>query len=408
MKIKKYKKWLVYIGGFMLLTSFFYVLTDDKRKELKQTILGIDNYRISLKDSVVAGTKLSLQLPNFSCFLFVTSSWGCRLLTPQKEFVQLPDSLLQEAGLQRYTVFCDGKEIASKNVQILPLVSAEPLEVYVGSKSIPADGGVHWAMVTSIPADKFHNLTNDNTPVVFQMHRPNESQQISEVATQNGVAYHKIYSQTKVGKTIIGTLAMAAVGKEKELLEVPNTPISFQITADQKYLFADARQFFKVRTEKIKDAFGNTIADGTLVTFKIVDIGKAIRILTAYTIGGVAELAVQNPSLEGSIELIAMVYGNIKSNKLAFYFKKSVDDFEAVYQAKEQSLKVGPLIGPLNQYVADGAEVEVEIRPKRHLRKGAVKNGYALVDISDLPTGKYELNIRFGGIQKEFKLNLRK
>jgi hypothetical protein len=408
MKLKKNIKWLVLLAGLILLIKAFFVL---KNKDTQNSPEAQQNekYYLAIEDSLMAGSKNELRLPNSACYLFVNSSWGCRLLIPDKSgIVPLPDSLLQEAGLQQFSVFCDSKKIATKTIKILPLPPTEPLETYVGSKSIPADGGLHWAMVTSIPADKFQNLSTENTPVKFQFHRPNESREIVEKFTKNGIAYHKIYSQTKVGKTIIGASSLKAIGKEKELLEVPNSPTSFEISANQKYLYADARQFFKLQTDKIKDAFGNTVADGTLVTFKIIDPDNSSRILTGYTLGGVAGAVVQNPSIEGTIAVKAMIYGNVESNKISLLFKKTVLDFDAIYQTEEQNLKIGPLKGALGQYVSDGAEAEVIIQPLGITRKGVVKNGYATVELSDIKSGNYEFKIRFGGIDKKFKLSLRK
>ncbi len=285
----------------------------------------------------------------------------------------------------------------------MPAAAAEPLEVFLGSKSITADIGQHWAMITAIPVDSLRNPVEAGTSVEFDLFRPDGSVQKKSTQTSNLVAYEKIYSGSKVGKTIVGSKSGSAVGQEKVLLEEPGYPVKFSIKPVKVYPYADSRQFFTVESSEITDEFGNKVADGTLITYAIRDADGSQRQLTAYSIDGRAKLAVKNPEVVGSLYIVGTVFGDAGSNTLNVNFKQLISEITIKFDAKNQQLIVGPLVGPLGQYVPDGSEVKVEFRPIGLKKTAVVIEGKAKIKTSELPKGVYDITFKFGGVEKTIK-----
>lgn len=359
-------------------------------------------YQFNLPDSLYAGSKLSIKLPKNTpdCQLLLNSSWGTWWLNLSKNEFNIPDSLMMQSGLLDLSLFCNKNLIAETQIFIKPLQAYEPLETFMGSKSITADGGEHWAMITAIPTDKFINPVNDNTPVHFGFKRPNGTSEAYDIPTKNLISYKKIYSQQKIGKTIVTIKAANAAGKEKEVLEIPGYPTSFNIEYDELYLYADARQYFKLKTSIIKDKFENIVNNGTLVSINIKDTDGSHRQFTSYTIGGIARLMIQNPKKAGTMQISANIYGDVVSNQLSIQFEEAIKDFKVSYNKQTEELKIGPLVGAMNQYVPDGAEVEVILNSTQKHFKVLATEGYAKLSLKEEKHPIGEMTIKFADFEK--------
>jgi hypothetical protein len=365
-------------------------------------------FQFNLPDSLFAGSKLSIKLPQNTpnCQLLLNSSWGTWWLDLSKYEFNIPDSVMMQSGLLDISLFYDKNLIAEAQIFIKPLQPNEPLETFLGSKSIIADGGEHWSMITAIPTDKFINPVYEITPVHFSFKRPNGTSEDYDIPTKHLVSFKKIYSQQKVGKTIISIKAANAAGKEKELLEISGYPRPFNIENDELYLYADARQYFKLKTGIIKDKFENVVSNGTLVSINIKDTDGSNRQLTSYTIGGIARLMVQNPNKAGTMQISANIYGDVESNQLNIKFQETIKDFKISYNKQTEVLKIGPLIGAMGQYIADGAEVEVILNPRQENLKALVIEGYAKLNLKQEQHPIGQMTIRFAGIEKRINIQL--
>ncbi|WP_341227099.1 hypothetical protein [uncultured Arcticibacterium sp.] len=410
---KKLKIATVSIASFLLLVLCYLFVVDRGEPVEVSTLVPNEIKDFRFPDSISVGTKLKYEadFDASNCHLLVSTSWGNYVVEPQQEnskwIFAIEDSLTQTAGAYILDLACEGRLLKSKQMQVFSGLPAEPLEAFVGSKSIEADNGEHWAMILAIPTDTFDNLTADKTPVNFSLHRPDERVEKLNKNTEHGVAYHKIYSKSKVGKTIIGVRAGAATAKEKELLEMPGFPVNFNIYAERVYSFADKRQNFHLKTSVIKDKYGNIVADGTLLNIDVTDSDNSKRILTSYTMDGVAELDIQNPSLAGKILINGSIYGDAKSNELELSFKKYLAKLPVRFSAEEKAVIVGPLVGPLKQYMSDGAEIEMYIESLDMLKIGVVKNGYAKIDLTDMKAGNYKGLVSSGGLESEVDIKLK-
>jgi hypothetical protein len=352
--------------------------------------------------TIEAGKEFAIDVPKGE-HVSVVTSWGSYFLpiiskSKESHVVIIPSSINRQAG--RMTIkFFDGTP--DREIEIKPRLAAEPLESYIGEKSIVADGGQDWAMLTVIPQDEFFNLTKSGTGVDFKMVRPNGNLYAQGINTKYGVAFSKIFSEKKVGKTIIAVNTNGIAAKEKELLEIAGPPVDFKIQAIGIYPYADSRQYFQMESSEILDRFGNHVANGTLVQFSVSDANGSSRILNAYTISGKGILNINNPTNEGRMQVQASIGDYAKSNIVGYDFKRHIQKMDVKFEGK--NIIVGPVIGRFGQYASDGTEVVLEDLETGFTITKYVKKGYARFSIEGMNTKSYALQITCGGFVKTLK-----
>ncbi|SOE21717.1 hypothetical protein SAMN06298216_2173 [Spirosomataceae bacterium TFI 002] len=370
---------------------------------MKEPPIGVNISIDTLVDGTIeAGKDFAVAVPKGK-HVSVVTSWGSYFLpiisnSEESHVVIIPSSINRQAG--RMTIkFFDGTPDCE--IEIKPGLAVEPLETYVGEKSIVADGGEDWAMLTVIPQDEFFNLTKSGTGVDFKMVRPNGKLYAQSISTNYGVAFSKIFSERKVGKTIIAVNTNGIAAKEKELLEIAGPPVDFKIEAIGIYPYADSRQYFQMESSEILDRFGNQVANGTLVQFSVSDANGSSRILNAYTISGKAILNINNPSNEGRLQVQASIGDYAKSNIVGYDFRRHIQKMDANFEGKY--IVVGPVIGRFGQYATDGTEVVLEDLETGFTLTKYVKKGYARFSTEGMNTKSYALQITCGGFVKTLK-----
>ncbi|NBB20164.1 hypothetical protein GVN20_12440 [Runella sp. CRIBMP] len=281
------------------------------------------DFKLLGPDSVTVGQKFTIRLmgkeklSNSPIYLMRHATWGTTIDTfDPGQTITMVDTL---TGWVSAEVLYEGIKISQKAYHVLPMGATMPLDTYLGSKSVIANGQ-DWAMLTAIPTDTFGNLVQAQTPVRFELVRPSDFVENKQAFTKHGVAYQIITAQTKAGKTLGYVSVDRVKSKEKELLEVADYPIDFRIWAEDTTPFADGRQTFKIKTDVLKDRFGNTVPDGTLVLFECQDANNTLRHLNGYTLEGIATIFVQNPISAGSLRIRASVNGGGKSNLFTVTF----------------------------------------------------------------------------------------
>lgn len=303
------RNWFVHIAIIFLLCC------QCTTKQTHEAVLA--DFELLGPDSVMAGQKFTIRLmgkeklSNLPIYLMRHTTWGTTINTfGTDQTITMVDTL---TGWVSAEVLYEGIKISQKAYHVLPMGATMPLDTYLGSKSVIANGQ-DWAMLTAIPTDTFGNLVQAQTPVRFELVRPSDFVENKQAFTKHGVAYQIITAQTKAGKTLGYVSVDRVKSKEKELLEVADYPIDFRIWAEDTTPFADGRQTFKVKTDVLKDRFGNTVPDGTLVLFECQDANNTLRQLNGYTLEGIATIVVQNPVSAGSLSIRASVNGGGKSN----------------------------------------------------------------------------------------------
>ena len=337
------------------------------------------------------------------------NSWGMDVLKKEIKTslvrLNISKKFTRSSGILTIKVCYLGKELVTKTLEVLPKKAAEPLDTYLGAKSIIADGK-DWAMITAIPTDTFGNPVKDNTPITYELLRTNGEQQEIASKTEHLVSFQKITSLTKAGKTFVGVSLNGVASREKELLEVADFPVNFTIKADSHSIYADDHQFFKIKTSVLRDIHSNIMPEGTAVSFLCQEPSGKKRLLNSYTIEGIAELSIQNPRQAGTLEIVASVYGGGKSNTLLLDFISPIDHINVRYEAYHNLLNVGPLIAQLNQLVPNGTQVSLVFENKQYNTiTQEVVDGHVYFDFTDFPVGIYPVTIVVHGVGKKFVIN---
>ena len=287
-------------------------------------------------------------------------------------------------------------------MEVLPLESYGILASYIGSKSITADQGIHWSMLSVLPVDTYKNMVDDGTPIDIQATRPNGSYQEVKPLTKNGIAYLRINSQSTTGKTFLASSTTHSDSKEKELLELPNIPNSFSLFTNTKLLVADGRQYFKVTTSDILDKFGNQVSDGVLLRFIVVDQDGLQSIYRSFVMDGKASVNLKNPAKKGNIKVYAVVDNVLKSESISLNVQPYVSDFKLSFIAKNFALNIGPVLAKMGQYVSDGTEVKIYQNKKNNEYTTFLKDGVATFDLFKKSEIGDTLTVEIGGVSKEF------
>ncbi len=403
--IKAIRKYITYIVfAIVSILAVLYILSKDEGV-VEQPRISANVGHLNIPDTLIAGSHYCFTSKG-SCDIIIKQSWGVTVLHQSaNDEICLADSLISTSGLYEVVRICDGQVVNSKVFTVIPRAPFGPLETYVGSKSITADGGKHWAMITAIPVDSLDNPTSDRTEVVINLSRPSGQVVKLNQVTENFITFYKIYSGYKTGKTIIGARASTSISQEKEILEEPGYPSDFTISSHNVFPFADSRQYFQVKTTLIKDIYGNIVKDGTLIDYVVFDEDGTMRQLHAYTISGVAILNVQNPMLQGEVRIQASVYGDVLSNSISVYFSANIEEIPIYYSVEDDEIIVGPLVGRLGQYLNDGKLLEFNNETTDELSELVIMDGHTSYDCQFLDKGDYSTIVSVGGLKREFKFS---
>jgi len=291
------------------------------------------------------------------------------------------------------------------HVAIMPGPAVDPVTPLVGGRSIIADGE-HWSIAVAVPFDSYGNPLADTTPVEFRTLHPGERLETRVVPISGLLAWQRIFSSKRAGRALVSVRVEDAYGPEATFAETPGWPTRFGLSASPTSLPADGRRLLTLRTDVIRDAFGNPMLDGTLVTFVVETPEGAPRLIPAYTIDGAAEAQLQAAAQPGSVTVRATLYG-VESDPLSITFTPgpAVGVFPTAAYVNGRdgivALEVGPLLGPLGQFVPEGVPVHFVVTGPDHVVRtadGVAAQGYARAELrlADLPSGPYTVEAQLG------------
>ncbi len=325
-------------------------------------------------------------------------------LTRGRGGVVIPSSDTRQSGTATL-IATAGRARASKSVELEPRPPVDPIVAFVGARSIIADGG-HWCMAVVIPLDELGNVVAEGTTVELSVvHPDNVLEQIRTQVLQQ-LAWVRIYSGTLAGRSIVTASSGGMHGPEATFEEVPGWPVPFAIRASAVGTPADGRQLVTLRTDIVKDENGNPMLDGTLITFMSRAESGGSRFIPTYTIDGIAKASLQAPQSPMTLSVGAGTYGTAsRLIPLDFESGPAVGAFPvqiSVDRAVQSfSMRAGPLLGLLHQFVPDGLSVSGELTNAlgQRLRINAVSDGgYArgFVRLRTLEPGDYNLDVELG------------
>ena len=179
--------------------------------------------------------------------------------------VAMDSDQLEHAG--RYTaVLCASDGCSSADFVVSP-AAPNRLSFLVHPSRVPVDSPNRISAVAFV-YDNFHNLVLKPERVTFSI-LPKDGKEVSATRnSENGVAWVRLSSAKKEGATKLG----AAIGHSNEIRVVQ------QVAADACNLRIKAsrpKRNFLVETDPVRDCSGNSVPDGTVVSFtKVDDTGK--------------------------------------------------------------------------------------------------------------------------------------
>lgn len=404
-------------GRFPHLLFVFFLLLAGCHSEspsLAEQIVLDGTLPLTAPETAVVGTPVEVLVgpvaaPNdVPVFLTLIGSYGNQVLRTTfqngQAWFQLPAEATRRAGAAKIMV-TSGNARGEATIQLLPDTAVSPVTPLVGARSIIADGA-HWSMAVVIPFDQFGNPVAEGTNVSLKSLHPNDELRQYDSPITHLLAWERIYSTTQAGRTVISASVGEAYGMEAALLEIAGWPVPFDLFAEPAHVPADGFQLVTLRSAAIVDAQGNQMPDGTLVNFVVTGPESVRYVLPAYTLDGVAETVMQAPSVPGSYQVQAALYG-MQSHPLQLDFAPgpAIGAIPAEIAIEQEAgallLTVGPIVGSLNQFVADGTLVEFEITgPDGRIQtETAVTDaGFASLSLrlAQLAAGRHQVSINAG------------
>ncbi len=389
------------------------------KEEVTQSALPPNALRIITPAQIAAGEPLSItvlaepNITNTPILLIAQGSFGAypQRLPPQNGRADFQLSFDQTRMAGTVTLFARAGTVeTSTDVEIVPGIASDPVLPLVGPRSIVADGA-HWTMVVTTPRDQYLNPVAENSLVSLRIQHPVKpaaepasTLELAETRTQHLLSWKRIYSRTLAGESFLSASSGNAHSPERSFLEVPGIPVPFALSADRMILPADGRQLVRIRSELIKDRYGNILLDGSsALVLAQMKTGEQ-RSVPTQIIDGRMDLMLQAPKTVGEMTLQAWIAG-ISSQPLVLNFTPgpAVEPIPVAVTitTEEVQLLIGPLVGDLNQFIPDGSEVTAQISAP----DGTVREVTAIADFGyttlilrriTLASGHYRVSVQAG------------
>jgi hypothetical protein len=318
------------------------------------------NFEAGNEIRLVFSTQSKSAKPN----LFIVHNYGKTLLNGKNNngkisFI-IPDFYAKKAGVISWFLIQNEKKCLKGTFEIFPNDKTETkIENYLGPPSILA-GGSEYTMMVTIPTDSYDNPKRTNTTAIIK-HQFLESITVDLLKTKDFIAWKNIYSPNKSGKLLVSTQCDSIAVKEIETEVYPNIATNFTIAFARNHQFADGNQITDLSTSLIKDAYGNTVSDGTLVCFIIRTKNNYVLKTFGTTIKGIASAKILHPDHQETYTIKGYVTGIAESNVITIHYKPIISDFIYNFSNKNRVLTVGPLKSFMNQTVPDGIKVLLKI-----------------------------------------------
>lgn len=341
--------------------------------------------------------------------LVLSGTYGSIVITPElldnKPLFVIPSFFTKHAGVVTYHLVRKQQSIQQGTFNLLPATeNLGAVETYLGPRSIVANVR-DYTMLVSIPTDTLDNMLPDSTQVVLKSQFKN-SMTTTDHYLFNGFAWKRIFSPLKTGRLSTGSTLEDRSSKELIVDIFPDTAQGFSITTERNHDYADGNEIITFQTTQIKDAHGNVMTDGTLVTFYIKDSDGAQWQTNASTVNGYAFAKALHPQSSSTWQVVAAITGIAQSQEITQDFKSIVKEIPLRTDRNRQVI-VGPLTSYLGQLVQDGIDVSLDINGISHetlTRKGEAS---FLLKKEAYPKGAYTITIETLGLEttKNIKLD---
>ena len=321
---------------------------------------------LNAENEYIAGETIQLNFNNIDedCKLYLHHSYSKTILKPEivenKGIFSLPEFLSSKSGIVNWVLLKDGEQKRIGSFEILPKVASKTvIESYFGPRSIQA-GDRDYSMLVVVPMDAMDNPLPDSTRVMLHKQFYEEIDSV-EIFTDKLMAWKNIMAYRKAGNINISSRVLGVNSIELTTNVLPSNATDFQISSFRNHDFADGNQIAEFTTSEIKDEWGNTISDGTLVSFYIENEAATILSTRGSSIEGVATAKIIHPDHPDTWKIKAYITGLAESNTIEISFRQALKDFEVEFYNKNRTIKVGPLQSFMQQLIPDGALVKLHI-----------------------------------------------
>ena len=343
-----------------------------RKKEERTTIIQLGTAEILFdKKEIIAGDKIKdikVKIKGFAkttpLKLLITGKWGMKVLESvieeDKASFDFENIKFEERGEIEFILTAEQKVLDRHSLEILPLTGDSLVESYLGPKTIFV-GGEEKTMLTNVTTDKFGNPIKDGSTVDYSIRFPGEAAYSKAVKTEDLISFVQLNSKEEIGKIIIGANSNKASIREQEVRVIPGYATEFGIEIVEWFPYADSRQTVRLRSDVIRDKFGNVIADGSAISFVVEQDDKIINQYKSFTVGGIANVYIENPPIETSWDIYAKTDNQNVSNVLSLDYKSNIESVAFDYDRRNHSISVGPITSELGQFVNDGTEISLTI-----------------------------------------------
>ena len=349
-----------------VLTMALIITTGDIAAEM--AMVDADNQAFVVVDSLMvpevidAGQMVTIEAQTASsagaAVVIVHSAYGqMRFEMPVADgegHLMLPAAVTQHAGI---VTVVSGDQV--ETMEIRPGEVTTLVAPLVGPRTIVANGADETLAVV-LPTDRFGNQVADGTDTNIMWEQPGGVAMTASPETADGMAWALIPSGEVAGPTTVRATADAdgtVRGSAVRIDEVPGTVRDITLTAIETTVLADGRSVVALHTGELSDAFGNTLADGTIAHF-IFDGPSGRGTLTRTVQNGAVHIELSAPTTPGRLTGYVEIHG-IASNEIAIEYATAIASFDARLEfiGEEAVLRVDNALDPSGAFVADGTEV---------------------------------------------------
>jgi len=372
---------------------------------------------LEIRESYVAGESIKIRFgyeQSSEAVLLVNNAYGMTVLEPQisanEISFELPKAFNENAGSYAWELVENQKTVSSGRFTITPnSVERTYLETYLGPRSISA-GNDDFTMMVVSPTDRYDNPVLSGTEVLIK-NQFEDKIESTMLKTNTLVAWQRINAREKSGRLLITASCNTTNSKELTSIIFPANGTDFNIDFKRNHSYADGNQIITFSTSKIADEYGNTISDGTLVSFLVTDTsGNQLRTMGT-TLDGVAEARLLHPNQKETWSVKSYITGAAQSNAIPIPFESAVKDFEIILSEEKRTVTIGPIKSFMGQLIPDGMPIQLEIfrngapiETKTSTSKSGI--GRFILTSEFFPEGNYTLEATVSAITKTQHLRL--
>ena len=317
----------------------------------------------------------------------------------------IPQSYTQQAGTVSWKLVSEQQVVDQGTLTIEPdMKNLGEVATYLGPRSITANPR-DYTMLVSVPTDHYDNLLTENTPVTLKTQYQGTINTTTYALT-HGIVWQRIPVPLQAGRLSTSASVDSQSGKELVADIFPDLATPFTIQTSRVHSYADGNEQLTIQTSQIKDAYGNIVDDGTLITFQIENEQQQFWQTVGTTVNGYAFAKALHPETPVEWRIKAVIEGITESPEIAITFTSILSDFTVTQRNRE--LSVGPLTSYLGQRVPDGIVVTLAIDGYDTPITASTIDGYARFTLPEAayPNGTYTITSTALGITKKQTVRL--